>query len=113
VGGVVLTLRFASELAALAALAATGADVTDGPVSWVLAVVLPLAAALVWGRYVAPASRNRFADPARAAVEAVIFGGAVAGLAVSDHAVLAVCLAVVVAVTAPATRRYESVGPSS
>ena len=35
--------------------------------------MLPVVAALVWGRWVAPRSGHRLADPARAGVELVLF----------------------------------------
>ncbi len=41
-----------------------------------LAVLLPVAAALVWGRWVAPRSGHRLRDPARAGVELALFMGA-------------------------------------
>jgi hypothetical protein len=103
----VLAVRFASELAALAALAVAGVDVTDGTASLILAVVLPLIAAAAWGRYVAPASPRRLHDPARAAIELVIFTAGVVALAANGHLTLAIALAIAVTITAPATRRYE------
>jgi hypothetical protein len=108
-----LALRFASELAALAALAIAGIDALDGATGVILAVALPLAAATAWGRYVAPASTQRLKDPGRAAVELVIFTAATAGLLSAGHPILAVLLAITFAVTAPAARRYEPTPPAA
>ena len=72
--GVLLVLRFVSELALLAALAWGGWHLSGStPLSLVLATVLPLGAALVWGRWVAPRASRRLADPARAVVEVALF----------------------------------------
>ena len=71
---VLLLLRFLAELAMLAALAWGGWHLTDStPLSLVAAVLLPVAAAAVWGRWVAPRARHRLGDPARAGVELVLF----------------------------------------
>jgi len=71
---VLLALRFAAELALLAALAWGGWHLTGStPLALVGAVVLPVLAALVWGRWVAPRAGHRLADPARAAVEVALF----------------------------------------
>jgi len=71
---VVLGLRFLAELGLLAALAWAGWHLTGSTaLSLVAAVVLPLLAAGVWGRWVAPRARHRLKDPARAAVEVVLF----------------------------------------
>lgn len=69
-----LLLRFVAELAMLGALAWGGWHLTDTTaLSVAAAVLLPVAAALVWGRWVAPRSAHRLRDPARAAVELLLF----------------------------------------
>ena len=69
-----LVLRFVAELALLAALAWGGWHRCDStPISLLGAVLLPVLAALVWGRWVAPKAGHRLRDPARAAVEIVLF----------------------------------------
>ena len=65
---VLLALRFVAELALLAALAWGGWHL-----SLLAAVLLPVLAALAWGRWVAPKAGHRLRDPARAAVEIVLF----------------------------------------
>jgi hypothetical protein len=93
-----LGLRFALELCALAALAYGGWHV-PGPI-WLRILVaagLPLAAALVWGRWVAPKASRPLADPLRLVPEWVVFGGATVALTVTGHAILAALLAVLAA----------------
>ena len=71
---VLLALRFVAELALLAALAWGGWHLSDStPISLLAAVLLPVLAALAWGRWVAPKAGHRLRDPARAAVEIVLF----------------------------------------
>jgi hypothetical protein len=90
-----LGLRFLLELALLAALAYWG---------WheqgvVLAIVLPLLAAVVWGAFVAPKARFPVSVPVRLAIELTLFGLAVAGLFAAGADVLAIALAAGVAVS--------------
>ena len=90
-----LGLRFFLELAALAALAYGGWHVS-GPL-WlriVTAVALPLIAALVWGRWVAPRASHPLPDPLRLIPEWLVFGGAAVALAATGHPVPAIVLAV-------------------
>ena len=95
--GVNLGLRFLLELAMLAALAWTGAELgTSRVTSFALAVALPLAAAAVWARWVAPKAARRLTDPRRLLVELVLFGATAAGLAAIGHPLLAVAFAVLV-----------------
>ncbi len=90
-----LMLRFLLEISALAALAYGGWHV-PGP-TWVralLAVLLPLAAAVVWGRWVAPKASHPLPDPLRLVPEWCVFGGAAIALAATGHPVLSASLAV-------------------
>ena len=75
-----LGLRFLLELALLAAFAYWGWTEGEGLWRWVLVLVAPLAAAALWGKYLAPKSDARVEDPWRLAVELVTFGGATAAL---------------------------------
>lgn len=83
-GGVLAALavvRFLAELGLLAALGYAGWQLSESTaLSVVLAVGLPLAAALVWGKWVAPRARGRLEDPARFVVELVLFAAAFGGL---------------------------------
>jgi Protein of unknown function (DUF2568) len=82
---VLLTLRFVAEIGMLVALAWGGWHLVDSPAaSIVVAVVLPLLAAGVWARWIAPRSTHRLPDPGRAAVEVVLFLGAFVVLTQSD-----------------------------
>jgi hypothetical protein len=69
-----LGIRFLAELGMLAALAWGGWFLGgDIALSLVLALLLPVVAATVWSRWVAPRARHRLTDPARLAVEVVLF----------------------------------------
>jgi hypothetical protein len=87
--GANLGLRFLLELCTLAALAYAGFLLFIP-----LAVVLPLAAALAWGQFVAPHAPRRLEDPARLALELVYFGLGVIALGATGLVVLAAVLAV-------------------
>ena len=97
--GLVLTVRFGCELAMLAALAYSGAELASGVWAWVLAIGLPAAAALAWGMYVAPKARHPVATPTRLGIEAVLFGAAAVGLVLAGQSALGVALAVAAAAT--------------
>ena len=100
--------RFASELGMLAALGVGGWSVgapAGAVVGVLLAAALPVLAAVVWGRGVAPRAPRRLEDPARLGVEVVLFGAAAAGLAISGRPGWALALGLLWAVTAPFGRR--------
>jgi hypothetical protein len=100
-----LALRFVCELAALAALAVWGAQASDDPALQVLlGITAPMAVVAVWGMWVAPRASRRAPDPARAAIEVVVFGAAVAGLVDAGHPALGVALGVLAAVTGALVR---------
>src|ERR687890_101899 len=84
-----LVLRFVLEVCALAALAYGGWHV-PGPL-WsrlVLAVLLPLVAAVAWGRWVAPKASHPVPDPLRLVPEWCVFGGAAIALAAANRVAL-------------------------
>ena len=58
----------------------------------------PLAAAVVWGLWIAPKASRRLHDPARLVVELVLFGAAGAALAAADHPLAAAVFLAAVAV---------------
>ncbi|MEV4628902.1 YrdB family protein [Micromonospora sp. NPDC049523] len=94
-----LGLRFLLELGALVALA-YGGWLAGEPQLWqrlLLAVLFPLAAALIWGRWVAPRSDRKLADPVRLVPEWVVFGSATAVLVVAGRPYLGAALAVLAA----------------
>ena len=101
--------RFLAELAMLAALAVVGWEAGNNwSAAWLgvlVALALPVLAAVVWGLWVAPRARRRMADPARFAVELVLFGAAAAGLVTIGRTAWAVALVVLWSATAFAGRK--------
>jgi Protein of unknown function (DUF2568) len=96
--GFQLLLRFVLELCALAALAYAGWQSSGS--FWVrllMAIALPLVAAVVWGQWVAPKARHPLPDPLRLVPEWLVFGGATVALAVTGRPLLAAALAVLAA----------------
>jgi hypothetical protein len=98
-----LAVRFlVAELGALAALVWWGVD-RGG-----FAVVLGLAAAavvvLLWALFVAPRASRRLDDPARLALEVVIFAAATVALVAVGHPLLAAAYAVLAIGTAVLVR---------
>ena len=72
--GFVLLVRFLSELGMLAGLAVAGAHLGGGVVlGIVFAVLLPAAAAALWGMFVAPRAPRRLPEPGRFLLEFVLF----------------------------------------
>jgi hypothetical protein len=94
----VLTVRFLLELGALAGFAVGGAAVGSGVTSVLLAVLLPLAAAVMWGVWAAPKAPRRLRPTRRLGVEVVMFGGGALALVLAGHAVAGVAFALVAAV---------------
>lgn len=73
VRGLVLVVRFLVELGMLASLAWWGFETFDGAAAFAVGVAAPLAAAVVWGAFVAPKARWSVAVPVRVAIELVLF----------------------------------------
>lgn len=106
-------LRFSIELAALAAWWVIGHALGDAlagsALAWVLAGVLPIIAATVWGTFRAPGDHSAGGAPVlvsgriRLLVELVVLGGAVVGLASTGHPVAAAVLAAALAAHTAAT----------
>jgi hypothetical protein len=67
----------------------------------------PLLAAVIWGLWVAPASRRRLTDPARLVVEVLLFAAGIAALAAAGYMLVAVVFAVVVAANVVLVRMLE------
>jgi len=100
-----LVARFLCELAALASLAVWGAQASDDPaLAVLLGISAPLLVACVWGMWVAPRASRRAPDPARAGIEVLVFGAAVAGLVDAGHAGFAIALGVLAAITGALVR---------
>jgi hypothetical protein len=94
-----LALRFALEMCALVALGYGGWHTPfPGWARLLLAVGLPLAAVVLWGRWVAPKASHPVHDPLRLIPEWVVFGGATIALFGTGHPVLGALLAILAAV---------------
>jgi hypothetical protein len=101
----VLGVRLATEIALIVVLAIVGANATPELAARIaLAVLLPLAAAAIWGSGIAPRARRRWPDPWRFGVETVLFLAAAAGLAAEGSIVAAIVFAIVTIGTAAAVR---------
>lgn len=98
-----MTIRFACELAALAAAGVWGWS--RGGIA--LAIAAPLLIAILWGAWIAPRARRRLADPMRFTVESLVWIGAIAALVDLDRLELAIAFGALAFITAAAARRYE------
>ena len=94
-------------MAALAALGVWGYHAAAGPWRVALAVLAPLAAATLWGLFIAPKAARRAPDPLRLALEAVVFGAAGAALLHLGRPILALVLLVLSLGTALLVRRWS------
>ena len=94
-----LVLRFALELAALAALGYWGSQTGPLPVAILLAIGAPLAAAVLWGLFVAPKAGRRLRGARRLMVEIPTFAAASAGLAATGEWALAAIFAALVIIS--------------
>ena len=110
--GALLTVRFLTELALLAVLAVVMVRI-HGLLLGVrvgLAVFAVVAAAAIWGQWIAPRARRRLPDPWRLILEIVLFGLATAGLVVQHDLIAAVVFAVVTIGVAALTRKIAPGG---
>jgi hypothetical protein len=82
-----LALRFALELAALAALAYWGWGM-----SWVLAIAAPAAWIALWATFGSPKARVTLSKPRRIVFEGLVFGAAAVALGAAEQPVLGVIL---------------------
>jgi Protein of unknown function (DUF2568) len=108
-------LRFCLELTALAGLAVWGRRTGPTGVNVALAIAAPLAAAALWGAFVAPKARRHPRDPWRLLLEVTVFGAgslawAAAGL---ERAAVAVGVLAVLhlAATFPLAQRGATPSP--
>ncbi|MEA2364551.1 MAG: hypothetical protein QOI32_63 [Thermoleophilaceae bacterium] len=90
-------LRFLLELGMLASLAYWGFTDHDGAIQWLLGLGAPALVALVWGVFMSPKASHPTTDPARLALELVLFGSGVAALFAADQTTLAAILAALIA----------------
>jgi hypothetical protein len=87
-----LLVRFLLELCLLGALAWWGFDAGG----WALGLGAPLAAALVWGMFIAPKARYPVPLAVWIGLQVVLFGAAALGLAAVASTALAVLFVIVV-----------------
>ena len=99
-----LGFRLVLELSAIVGIAVGASRLADPPLSWALAVLLPVAAAVVWGRYNVPGDESRSGRApvrvrgrVRLTIELLFFAAAALLLA-GPAPVLAVVLGVAVVV---------------
>ena len=104
-GGSLLTLRFLTELATVAALAAAGA-LAHTAVAWrvVLAILGVVLFAVIWGRWIGPRAAHRLTDPVRLVAEIVIFVVSAVALSVVGYPVIGIVLGVISIATAATLR---------
>ena len=106
-----LAVRFLAEIGMLVCLCIGGWQLGESLLaSLALSVALPLVAAAVWGRWVAPRASRRLRDPARLGVEVTLFAATLLAVmgAHPPPAMAALGLAVWAAFLASIpSRRYE------
>jgi hypothetical protein len=95
-----LGLKFLIELAALAAFAYWGANTGEMPLSLLLAIATPLAAAAAWARFAAPKSQQRLPLQPRIRFELTVFTAAVLALLAAGAPSAAVALSALVILNA-------------
>ena len=95
-----LALKFLLEIAALAAFAYWGANTGEMPLSLLLAIVTPVAAAVAWGRFAAPKSERRLPLQPRIRFELTVFTAAVLALLAAGAPDLAVAMSALVILNA-------------
>lgn len=96
-----LALRFLLELCALAALGYAGFQLASGLlIKIALAIGAPLLAVMIWGTFIAPKATIPVPLIAWLALQAIIFGLAIAGLAATGHTTLAIVFVLALAVNA-------------
>jgi hypothetical protein len=89
-------LRAVLELCALVSLGLVGFQFGPGLIgSLLFAVLLPVAAAVAWAMFCSPKATMPLSLAGRIAVEAVIFGCAAIGLALTGHLILGGLFAIV------------------
>jgi hypothetical protein len=73
-----LGLRFVLEICLIVALAYSGLHISQNSMlKWILCLLLPVLAATIWGRYIAPRASHPLKRPVRLAVELLLFGSAI------------------------------------
>jgi hypothetical protein len=102
-----LGLKFLLELAAIAALAYSGATVGDGVLSVVLAVGAPALFIVLWGRFAAPRSAHRLPARSRIPFELGLFALAALALVLAGSPLLAAAFVALAAVNAALLTEFD------
>ncbi len=98
IGAANLGLRFALEIAMLAAFGYWGfVSGRTTATSLLLGIGAPVAAMVIWGAYIAPKATRRLADPGRLAIEILLFSLAGIALATAGREALATTLVLLAA----------------
>ena len=95
-----LALKFLLELAALVAFGLWGASIASGFAAVVLAVLLPVVVAVLWGAFAAPKARRRLPLRLRAPFELGVFALAALALWGAASPAWGAAFAVIAAVNA-------------
>jgi hypothetical protein len=96
-----LALRFALEICLLVALGSWGWNAGGTlPLKLLLAVGAPLAAAVVWGLFIAPRATIAVPLGVWLLLQLLLFGLALAGLVAAGHPALAIAFAIALAFNA-------------
>jgi hypothetical protein len=99
--GANLALRFLLELCALGALGYWGFTAGGGlPARLGLGIGAPVAAAIVWGMFVAPRAPVQLPGPVNVLLQVLVFGLAAVSLAATGHRTLAWVFGALVVVNA-------------
>jgi hypothetical protein len=104
---VVLTVRFLCELAMLGALAYWGAATFDGSMAFVAGIAAPLAAAVVWGLWVAPKARHPVPVVVRLPIEDALFAITTVALVAAGKTTLAIVFAIAAFTTSGLNAWFE------
>jgi hypothetical protein len=81
-----LAIKFALEIAAVAAFAYWGSTAGSGAAAVLLAIAAPLIAVILWGRFAAPRATRRLPLHLRAPFELAVFGLAALALLTGSSA---------------------------
>ncbi|WP_434723927.1 YrdB family protein [Mesorhizobium sp. RIZ17] len=99
-----LILRFLLELAALLGLGMAGWSLSAGFWRWILAIGLPIVAAVLWGTFAVPDDPSRsgrapvpMPGAVRLALELVILCGGATGFCLTGHAAIGIVMALLIA----------------
>jgi hypothetical protein len=99
-----LTLRFLLELAALLGLGMAGWSFQAGSWRWILAIALPLVAAVLWGTFAVPNDPSRSGRAPvpvpgafRLALELIVLFGGAAGFYLAGHTTTGIVMTLLIA----------------